>query len=400
MNVLYLHPAATFGGASKSLIELYKPLSELGVIGTVLTPRGSAEKAFVQAGFNVKACWGLSQFDGTQYGHYRGFRWLILLRELAFFPSSILSIFQLRTQKFDIIHVNEITLLPIAIIAKLLLKLPMVVHVRSVQCLPTYNYRARLINYLLKRFADVVVAIDHCVANTVDKKLNVRIIHNGLAVIDADLTFIEKNKNRRVRVGFMGVLIKLKGVYELLEALIILKKSGVEVECLIVGENARNLRGIRAWLLNLFGFYSDVYADLRELIVKNNIEDRVKLLGFVSDVHQIYSSIDILCFPSYLDAAGRPVFEAAFYSVPSIVAINNPLPDAVLHEVTGLAIPRPEPILIANAIKRLVEDELFRLQMGAAAKEWAVENFSINAAALNMLKVYNSLLIENSEKGT
>ncbi len=29
MRVLYLHPAAAFGGASKSLIELYSQLPEL-----------------------------------------------------------------------------------------------------------------------------------------------------------------------------------------------------------------------------------------------------------------------------------------------------------------------------------------------------------------------------------
>jgi len=67
------------------------------------------------------------------------------------------------------------------------------------------------------------------------------------------------------------------------------------------------------------------------------------------------------------------------------------LPDAVLHEVTGLAIPRPEPELIADALQRLVEDEAYRLKLGSHAREWAVENFSIESSASAMLKVYKSL---------
>ncbi len=394
MRVLYLHPAGAFGGASKSLIELYKKLKERGVGGTVLTPRGSAVSAFLDAGLDVKTSWGLSQFDSTLYGHYRGVRWLILLRELVFLPGSLRSIWALRSQQFDILHVNEVTLLPLALVAKWLLKLPMVVHVRSLQCMPEASLRSRFINYCLSQFADVVIPIDYGVANTIKKSLNIKVVHNGLVMkTNSSLNACKIiNPNRKIRVGFMGVLIPLKGVYELLDAFVILKKRCIDVECIIVGENARNLSGVRAWLLNIFGFYHDVRANLKSLIIDNELEDNVKLLGFVSDVHQIYSTLDILCFPSHLNAAGRPVFEAAFYGVPSIVAVDNPLPDAILHGVTGLAIPRPDPKLIADAIQRMVEDEQLRFKMGNAASVWAVKNFSIASAASEILNVYVGLI--------
>jgi glycosyltransferase involved in cell wall biosynthesis len=161
---------------------------------------------------------------------------------------------------------------------------------------------------------------------------------------------------------------------------------------LIAGENARKTRGIKAWLLNKAGFSRDVRSEILSYITVHNLQNEVRLVGFLERVDELYEQLDILCFASYLNSAGRPVFEAAFYGVPSIVAVTDPLPDSVVHEVTGLAIPRPEPILIADALQRLAEDEPLRLRLGLAAWEWAHKNFSIENSASEMLKVYQGLV--------
>lgn len=397
MRVLYLHPAGAYGGASKSLIELFSAIRQSGVEGTVLTPAGSAARVFADAGLRVAQVRGLSQFDNTRYGHYRRLRWVILLRELMFLPGSLLAIWRMRKEQFDILHVNEVTLLPLAIIAKKLLKLPLVVHVRSLQCPPPGGLRTRIVNHWLAPHADAVVAIDHTVAGTLDHGLPVEIVHNGLRV---DVSHLSDDKSPReagqpVRVGFMGVLIPLKGIYELVEAIHILKNRGVAIECIVAGENARDLRGIRAWALRKLGFARNVRGELEQMIRKHGLEKHVRLLGFVKDIRAHYQTLDILCFPSHLDAAGRPVFEAAFYAIPSVVAVSDPLPDAVLHEYTGLAIPRPDPELIADALQRLAEDETFRLTLGRQARRWAIDHFSIENSAEAMLDVYQRLVKTN-----
>jgi glycosyltransferase involved in cell wall biosynthesis len=389
VDVLYLHPAGAYGGASKSLIELYQILRKDGVRATMLTPSGSAAKAFAEAGMSTITTPGISQFDNTRYGHYRGARWLILLRELAYLPVSLMAIWRMRGRQFDVLHVNEVTLLPLALFAKKLLGLPMVVHVRSLQCAPRSNRRSRLIGYWLKHHADAVVAIDYTVAQTLDSTLPLNIVHNGLGVLHSG----HNNKTPRpagqpLRVGFMGVLIALKGVYELVDAMRILKDRGVDIECVIAGENARELHGVRAWALRKLGFARDVRSELEQLIHRHGLGRRVRLVGFVKDVHAIYPTLDILCFPSHLNAAGRPVFEAAFFGVPSVVAIQDPLPDAVVHGQTGLAIPRPNPELIADALQSLAQDDEFRLALGRRARAWAFEQFSIENSAASVLRIY------------
>lgn len=390
LKVLFLHPAAAFGGASKSLIELYALLREAGVEGTVLAPHGAACPFFVQAGMRVLPVKGLSQFDNTRYGYYRKLRWLILLRELFLLPFSLAGLWHLRKEHFDLIHINEITLLPLGILAKCMLRVPLVVHVRSLQRKPEEGWRSRWVNTLLQRHADAVVPIDHTVASTLRADLPISIIHNGLKV--ASQGQVRTGEDSLPKVGFLGVLIPLKGIFELVEAVRILKMRGIRLQCLVAGENARELRGIKAWILSRFGFARDVRSELEVLIRRHGLEDEVKLLGFVSDVRELYPQLDILCFPSYLDAAGRPVFEAAFYSIPSVVAVTDPKPDAVLHEETGLAIPSPEPRLIADALQRLTEDVAFRLQLGRQARVWAEETFAIESNARRMFELYQRLL--------
>lgn len=391
MRVLYLHPVSAYGGASKSLIELFRALSAFGVEGVVLTPAGSVVEPFLQAGLKVVSLRGLSQFDNTRYGFYRRLRWLILLREFFYLPGSLLAIWRLRDEQFDMLHVNEVTLLPLGIWAKKLLSLPMVVHVRSLQCAPQSCWRARIVNRLLGHYADAVISIDHTVAQTLDPALTVDIVHNGLRVEIVEPIKRVDSLAQPARVGFLGVLLQLKGIYELVEAMRILKNRGVPIECVVAGENARNLHGIRAWVLGKLGFAKNVRAELDELVQCYGLENHVHFLGFVKDVRTLYPKIDILCFPSHLNAAGRPVFEAAFYGIPSVVAVKNPLPDSVLHEQTGLAISEPSPELIADALQRLAEDAAFRLELGRRARVWALENFSIESSAKAMMKIYKRL---------
>lgn len=399
MKVLYLHPAGAFGGASKSLIELFGLLREAGVSGTVLTPGGSAASAFSEAGMSVRTARGLSQFDNTRYGYYRRLRWLIVLREIFFLPFSLLAVWKLRRERFDLLHVNEITLLPLGIVAKRLLRLPMVVHVRSLQRAPGTGWRTRLINRWLRKHVDVVVAIDRTVASTLEGNRPLVVIHNGLRVnATSGQNSLSHKADGPVRVGFLGVLIALKGIYELVEAMRILKERGVSVECVVAGENARELSGIRAWALRTLGFARNVRAELEALIEEYGLQQHVQLLGFVGDVHALYPRLDILCFPSHLNAAGRPVFEAAFYGVPSVVAVADPMPDAVVDGVTGIAIPKSDPALIADALQRLAEDAGYRQRLGDQARVWAIENFSIDENAQRMYRIYLGLLPVSDEK--
>jgi len=319
------------------------------------------------------------------------------MREFLFLPFSFFALLKASRVKpgFDLVHVNEVTLLFLGIFAKWFLKLPLVVHVRSIQRSGD-NWRSRFFSYLLRRYADEVLCIDEAVKQSLGEGLRCAVIHNGLSHVGKQSESEFTSAHTFVRIGFLGVLLPLKGIYKLIEAMRILKERGVRVECLVAGENPRRVAGIKGFLLSRLGFALDVRTEVEAMIERYELRDQVKMLGFVSDVQALYRELDILCFPSHLNAAGRPVFEAALHSVPSVVAVDNPPPDALLHGVTGLAVPRSDPELIADAIQKLAEDAEYRRTLGRQARVWAEEHFSIERSAEKMLEVYRRVLRKSS----
>ena len=83
------------------------------------------------------------------------------------------------------------------------------------------------------------------------------------------------------------------------------------------------------------------------------------------DISAVYSGMDVLCFPSHLNAAGRPVFEAAFFRKPCILAIENPQSDTMIDYVTGICIPEKEPLELFNAIKYFCDHPAEITRMGS-----------------------------------
>lgn len=400
MRVLYLHPAGTFGGASKSLIELYLAAKRRGVIeACVVTPAGSAANALRDAGMDVIETVGLAQFDHTRFGYYRNFRWLILLRELFFLPVTFFVLLHTKKsqRRFDLIHVNEITLLPTAILAKWLFRLPIVFHVRSLQYTDFASLRSKWVFGALKKYAAAVICIDETVRASIPQWLSSVVIHNGIDVRQIAAPQ-HKAESSKVVVGMAGVFHRSKGIYEFLAAArILLRDRNRNVQFILAGENARETIGLKKWVYKKLGFSEDVLAEARRYVKENGMEQQVIFAGFIKDVRQFYPQLDVLCFPSHLNACGRPVFEAAFFGVPSVVAIKKPVEDALVHEVTGLAIERPNPHLLADAIDRLLLDSTLRAALGSQAKDWANRLFSIESSAYLLWQMYAQIVNQNGK---
>ncbi|WP_147270479.1 glycosyltransferase family 4 protein [Halomonas sp. DQ26W] len=389
-----IHPVGTFGGASKSIIEFHNHLRNYSVDMEVLCASGSVVEQFGNNGYLSFSVKHISQFDNTGYGYYRGIRWLLLLREIAFLLPSFISIRKnLKNKNYDIIHINEVTLIPWAALMRRWADAPIVVHVRSLQRKETAGLRSRWLKYIMKKHVARIIAIDNSVRRTLPQEFCVNVIHNSMKV-DVNKKH-SLNTRTRFRVAIVGVLLKLKGVYEFLEAArILVHDRGLDIEFYVVGENTRELSGWKASILKRLDLAHDVRRDIEEFVAKNSLQDHIVLMGFIEDVQSIYADLDVLCFPSHLNAAGRPVFEAAFYGVPSIVAVKDPPPDTIIHGETGICIDKPDGRLLADAIERLFNNSDELKILGKNAKELANRNFDIKKNAEALLKLYNNVIAQ------
>jgi len=396
LSVLYIHHSGVFGGASRSLLEMIRAFPQDTVKAHLVTQRGKVPEVFREHGVDVIETVGISQLDHTRFGFYRSARWLILLRELAYVPFTLWSMLKARRQweHIDVIHVNEITNALSIVLAKILFSCPVVVHVRSVQQDEKGRLRRKIVLWLLKK-ADAVIAIDETVRNSLPDSLPVHVVHNGFNLRqprdDSPDYHPESFLQRPMKVLFVGGLLVMKGILELVHAAKMCADAGLNVKFIMVGDTPRDDRGVKARLLHALGFSHDVKGYCRDYISEHMLDDLIDFSGFTLDIESVYRNADVLCFPSHLNAVGRPVIEAALLKVPSIVAIRNAEEDTMIHKETGLCIQEKDAQSLFDAVCYFYNnpDEIKR--MGEASYHLARQNFDISKNAERIRGIYQSL---------
>lgn len=400
IKVLYIDGDGPFGGASRSLFEAVRALPKDSVEPYFVASRGTALDFYEQIAKEVIATRGMTKFDNTRYSYYRGIRWLVLLREIFHMPYTITALLKARRKwkQVDLIHVNEFVYIIPALLAKRIFRAPLVVHVRSL-ARKDASMRTRWLNAILTHEADAVVAINENTRATLPDELPVDVIHNSFTdkrTPKPDPHIIGKLDALRpnsLKVGFVGNLHHSKGLFDILEAAKLIHQAGRDVEFLIVGGVTLEDKGLKAWMLAHAGLAQNVQAELAERVKLEGLSACFHLLGATLDIKCVYDRLDVLLFPSHYDAPGRPVFEAAFSSVPCIVSVNKPLADTLVHGETGLAIPAQNPTKLAEAILYFADNPGEVQRMGANAKQLAVSNFDPATNARKLLSVYTRVIL-------
>lgn len=400
MKVLYIDSDGPLGGASRSLFEVVRPLSAEAVDPYFVAVEGTALQFYRQIAKDSMTTRGLTKFDNTRYSHYKGVRWLVVLREIFYLPFTVAVLLRAKRKwnRIDVIHINEFLGIIPGMIAKWLFRAPLVVHARSLAWQDEHSLRCRWLKKRLRANASAVVAIDQNVRATLPADIEVDVIQNSFTpkvLSSPDRAMLARLDGLRLgslKVGFVGNLHRSKGIFDLLEAAKLVKATGRDVEFLIVGGGTVSDKGLKAWALNRAGLAQNVQKELTERVSVEGLSDIFHLLGPTVDIQRVYERMDVVAFPSHFDAPGRPVFEAAFSSVPSIVAVENPYPDTLVHGETGLAIPARNPQKLAEAIMHFADNRDDVRRMGRNARQLAETNCHPESNAKKLLAVYTRVI--------
>jgi glycosyltransferase involved in cell wall biosynthesis len=295
-------------------------------------------------------------------------------------------------KNIDIIHVNDFVGIFSGLLLKFIFKTNVVVHVRSLVNEDTRFFRTKMINFLLKKIPARVICIDGNVRRTISKSIDVDIIHNGLNIKSNGYFVPLKFESRVLKVGFVGNILIQKGILDLLEASLICKERGVPVEFHIYGDSAKNMSGFVKKILKYLNLQQNVKNEVMSYIEANDLSDIIHFHGFSDGLSEIYNNIDIVCFPSHLDAPGRPIFEAAYFCRPSIVAVTNPSPDTLVPGVTGITVPARSPKNLAEAIEKVAFDRDFLIKLGKGAKELSEKYYDQRKNSKRMCAIYRDIV--------
>jgi len=122
----------------------------------------------------------------------------------------------------------------------------------------------------------------------------------------------------------------------------------------------------------------------------------VTFLGRVSPVSEIYERNAVVIVPSRGEGFGMVALEAAERGRAAIVSDVGGLPEIVADAETGIVVPREDVQALARAIVQLVGDRELVQAYGAAARQRALDQFSAEAAADGIDRLYRDLASSRS----
>ncbi|HBZ68644.1 MAG TPA: glycosyltransferase family 1 protein [Deltaproteobacteria bacterium] len=172
-------------------------------------------------------------------------------------------------------------------------------------------------------------------------------------------------------VGFVGRLVREKGVLELLSAV-----------------GAR--RGLKLWLIG-----PDERGSKRDALEPGALTavENVSWLGLQREMPPLYAAMDVLALPSYREGFPRTLLEASAMERPVVATAIRGCREAVSSRETGLLVPPARPADLRSALDALLGDPARRRALGRAARLRARALFDERAVFDRIALAYRELAL-------
>jgi len=120
------------------------------------------------------------------------------------------------------------------------------------------------------------------------------------------------------------------------------------------------------------------------------VGDRVRFLGYTSEVERCYRAADLFVLPTVYEAFCRAAHEAAACGLPVVAPPVNGIRELIGNDEAGI-VARRETADLARALGELAGDPARRTRMGEVARLRALA-FDERDVAGRVLALYDSLL--------
>lgn len=171
-------------------------------------------------------------------------------------------------------------------------------------------------------------------------------------------------------VGTVGRLTEQKGYFELLHAWERVCESRHDAQLLLVGHGPKR-------------------DALEALAADLGIADQVQFTGPRDDVPDLLAAMDVFVFPSHGEGLPGALLEAMAAGLPIVATEVTGNVELLADRETGILVPPRDPAALAEATKRLLDDEETGATLGANARTEAFDRYSLKAMVDRFERVYD-----------
>lgn len=309
--------------------------------------------------------------------------------------------FYLRKHKPHIVHAHTPKGGLIGMCSSFLARVPIrIYHMRGLPLMTATGLTRRLLwtsEWLCCKLAHQVFCVSHslkevAIAEKITQSSKLKVIKRGSGNgVDAwhqfnpekiDLQLVEKTRMQlelpqdAVILGFVGRLVKDKGVYELLEAFRNLQPNYPYIYLLLVGP-----------LEKRDGLSEDTIDYIKT-------HPNIRWVGAQKDLPTYYKLMDIVLFPSYREGFPNVPLEAAAMELPIVASQIPGCIDVVVSGESGFLYPLKNQSDFEGKIQKYLEDKEMRLQHGRYARAHVLQHFLPKDIWQGYLDTYHQLYQE------
>jgi glycosyltransferase involved in cell wall biosynthesis len=183
----------------------------------------------------------------------------------------------------------------------------------------------------------------------------------------------------RLVIGAVGRLSAEKGFDMLIAAADRLRKSGLDIQVIIVGEG-------------------DEKPALQRLVAELKLESRVSLLGYRADVIELYQAMDVFALSSLREGLPNVVLEAMALEVPIVATRIAGVPRVIEEGQNGLLVNAGDVDGLTRSLGRLLEDASLRQKLGNAARKRIETQHSFAVRMQKVRAIYDSLVMDEHSR--
>jgi glycosyltransferase involved in cell wall biosynthesis len=133
-------------------------------------------------------------------------------------------------------------------------------------------------------------------------------------------------------------------------------------------------------------------GQLRALTQDLGLAAHVTFMGFVTNVPEFLSGLDILCMPSHQEGLGTLVQDALYAGCAVCATRTGGLPEMVLDRQTGLLVEPGDSLALSRALTLLASDVDLRARCVTSGQKHLRQNFSLSGMVSGNLEVYKALM--------